>query len=72
MRKIMLLLVAACLLALGAAGVTQAAPAEQQVAPQPQITSFTSSITTVDRTALVEGEYVLSDLSSGPVLFATC
>ena len=49
MRKIMLLLVAACLLA---AGITQAAPAEQQVAAQPQITSFTSSATTVDRTAL--------------------
>jgi hypothetical protein len=49
MRKIVLLIISACLLA---AGITQAAPAEQQATPQPQIATFTSTATKVDRTAL--------------------
>src|SRR5689334_983875 len=49
MQRLVLLLVSACLLL---AGVTQAAPANQEVAPRPQITSFTSTATAVDPTAL--------------------
>jgi hypothetical protein len=49
MRKFIVLIVTACLLM---AGITQAAPAGQEILPRPQITSFTSTATKVDPTAL--------------------
>jgi len=49
MRKLLVLLITACLLA---AGLVQATPPQQQATPAPIITAFTSAATRVDPTAL--------------------